>query len=77
MSAPIPSTARVYKPGVGFTITRANIDWLQEDAVKNGRKPYTSEEVLLALMKVEGVADAKNLIEPRHLGRVYKLMMKG
>ncbi len=44
------STTGVYTPGVGITITRANIELTQAARVKEGHPPYTSEELVRAFL---------------------------
>jgi hypothetical protein len=71
MSRPIPSTVGVYKPGVGITITRANINALQAERAEREQEPATPEEVCKAFLP------SYKLIEPRHLARARRLMLKG
>lgn len=47
MSRPIPSTTNVYIPGVGITITRANIELEQQRRYESNQKPATSEEIVM------------------------------
>lgn len=42
MSRPIPSTVGIYKPGVGMTITRANVKLYSEHA------PPTPDKIVMA-----------------------------
>jgi hypothetical protein len=78
MSRPIPSTFGVYKPGVGVTITRANINALQAERAEREQESATPEEVCKALLPSgTNYGDPKNLIEPRHLARARRLMLNG
>lgn len=75
MSKPIPSTTGVYKPGVGVTITKANIDRLQEARFKAKLDPLvTPQEVCYQLLALNSTPDGGNLIEKRHLHRAALLM---
>lgn len=73
MSKPIPSTTGVYKPGVGVTITRANIDLIQARRLKAHMDPLTSDELCDELMKLNS-CPAGACIERRHLHRAALLM---
>lgn len=75
MSKPIPSTTGRYKPGVGFTITRANIDLLQAERAEKKLEPlYTAEEVCKVLLYSECYGNVSNVVKPRHLYRAALLM---
>lgn len=75
MSKPIPSTTGVYKPGVGVTITRANIDLLQAARAKAKMDPITDPEVVAErLLSLNSTPDGGNLVEKRHIHRAALLM---
>lgn len=75
MSKPIPSTTGVYKPGVGVTITRANIDRLQAARAKAKLDPITDPDVVAErLLSLNSTPDGGNLVEKRHIHRAALLM---
>ncbi len=47
MCRPIASTRNTYSPGVGITITRANIDDEQARRAERHQRPATPEEIVL------------------------------
>lgn len=54
MSKQIPSTYNTFIPGVGITITRANIRDEQIRRAEAGRSPATPEEIVMSFVtKVE------------------------
>lgn len=72
MSKPIPSTRGVYMPGVGMTITQANIADEQKRRTKNGEDPADADDILKAFL-----TDHRAPIEPRHRRRAERLMARG
>ncbi len=48
MCKPIPSTFAVYKPGIGITITRANIILLQQECAEAKQKAPSPRDVVMA-----------------------------
>lgn len=73
MSKPIPSTTGVYKPGVGVTITRANIDLVQARRLKAHMDTLTAGEMCDELLKLNSCPEGAN-VEPRHIHRAEMLM---
>lgn len=66
-----PSTFQKYRPGVGYAITRANIEWIRDKLIedRNRRKsetPITPEEIFQSLFCVSP--------EPRHTERFNSLV---
>lgn len=66
-----PSTHKVYKPGVGYTITRANLNWIRDrlEADRKKRKdetPIEASEIAAELL----IAHPK----PRHEERFNRLV---
>ncbi len=60
------STIGIYLPGVGGTITRANINAEQFRRVEAGKKPATPEEIVNLFIPFN--------TKPRHLKRATALM---
>lgn len=65
------STFKVYKPGIGYTITRANIEWVRDRLIadRNRRKdetPIKPEEIFAELCVTNP--------EPRHTERFNNLV---
>lgn len=75
MSKPIPSTTGVYKPGVGITITRANIALAQQRRAAEGKEPLTPAGIVLAFMppNIQHPEEHKRLYD-RYLVRASLLM---
>lgn len=69
-----PSTFGRYIPGVGRTITRANIDAHQAKLVKEGQEPATPEQIVQEFCTN---SKGRNYAKPNHLARAYRLMAKG
>ena len=69
-----PSTFGRYIPGVGRTLTRANIDAYQAQLVKAGQEPATAAQVVQEFC-TNGWG--QNYAKPNHLARAYRLMHKG
>jgi hypothetical protein len=44
------STTGVYKPGIGYTITRANIKLIADKRAKEGLEPFDAAEMTAALV---------------------------
>lgn len=61
-----PSTTGRYLPGVGMTITRANIDAAQQRQVTAKLDPLTPKEIVEMFVKSPA--------EYRHLARAARLM---
>lgn len=65
------STFKVYKPGIGYTITRANIGWIRDRleadrAKREDDTPVKPEEIFAEF----GIAHPK----PRHMERFNNLV---
>lgn len=58
-----------YHPGVGITITRANIAAEQARRLKSGEEPAEPQDIVDTFVPA-------CLQERRHLGRAYRLMSK-
>lgn len=85
MSSPIASTHGVYSPGVGITITKANIADEQERRVEQKRSVATPHDIVVEFSTpCEQISAAKGdsyftktKLYQRRLGRAMKLMKRG
>lgn len=83
MSKPIPSTFGVYKPGIGWTITRANIDAYQQQLAEDKRPSASPAEVVLNFAtdtdrggQEAGVVFRNSKLYKRRLARAMRIMNK-
>lgn len=75
MKRPFPtSTTDRYIPGVGITITQANIAAEQQRRAKEGQSPATAKDIYDAF--VATATEKKNGLQPcqRRMGRIHRLM---
>jgi hypothetical protein len=66
-----PSTFQKYRPGVGYAITRANIEWIrgkitEDRARRKDDRPVTPDEIFQSLFCLAP--------EPRHTERFNRLV---
>jgi hypothetical protein len=66
---PHGSTFGVYRPGVGYTITRANIEKARRECAKAGKAMPTAEEIVINFLNLDKIPPS-----PRHLARAQRLL---
>ena len=66
-----PTTTSKYLPGVGRTITRANIAAFQRDRAENKEPPAEPGDIVAAFCRLQSTRDHAGT--RRHLGRAYRL----
>jgi hypothetical protein len=67
---PHGSTFGAYRPGVGYTITRANIEKARRECAKAGKDMPTAEEIVINFV----CRGDKIPPSPRHLARAQRLI---
>jgi hypothetical protein len=74
---PVPFTTAVYKPGIGITITRANIDLLKQELKDDDKVPPTPHEVVMFFacqVEQAGSTFRDSKTYARRLARASRLM---
>jgi hypothetical protein len=59
----------VYRPGVGYTITRANIEKARRECAKAKKPMPTAEEIVINFLNLDKIPPS-----PRHLARAQRLL---
>lgn len=62
-------TGGVYRPGVGYTITRDNIERARRECAKAGKPLPTAAEIVINFLDLNKIPPS-----PRHLARAQRLI---